>query len=166
MQLKQLLEAHGAEVVMTRHSAEVEISNRERAEIMNDAQVDCWVRLHCNFSADVAYEGSRVLMPCGIANLSILCESRRLGYCVISAFCEATEATMLAPHFMTDQTGFNWSESPVVTLELGYISNSVSDLKLCRTSYQAVCAEGIFNGLTAYFKGVDPYENAVEEGED
>ncbi len=73
---------------------------------------------------------------------------------------------MLAPHFMTDQTGFNWSESPVVTLELGYISNSVSDLKLCRASYQAACAQGIFNGLTAYFKGLDPYETAIDEGQD
>lgn len=161
LMLRQMLEEHGATVIMSREEADVELSNMERAEIMNDAHVDCWVRLHCNFSTDGELTGSRVLVPVGVANLSIVCESRRLGYCVISAFCDETGSEMLAPHFMTDQTGFNWSESPVITLELGYLSNSVSDLKLCRASYQAECALGIYNGITAYYAGLDPYENAV-----
>lgn len=160
--LKELLESRGATVIMSRENADVELSNMERAEIMNGAGVDCWVRLHCNYSTDHSLEGSRVLMPTGIANLSIACESRRLGYCVISAFCEATGAPMLAPHFMTDQTGFNWSTRPVITLELGYISNSASDLKLCRASYQEVCAEGVFNGIRAFFSGFDPCESIID----
>lgn len=156
--LRDKLEAHGATVVMTRTDPDVTLSNMERAEIMNDAQVDCWLRIHCNYSRDASLKGARVLMPAGIANLSIASASRRLGYCVIEAFCEETGSEMLAPHFMTDQTGFNWSESPVVTLELGYLSNSMSDLKLCRSSYQKECAEGIFRGIAAYFGGLDPYE--------
>ena len=164
--LMELLEGRGATVIMSRLDADVEISNMERAEIMNDAGVDCWVRIHCNYSKNTALEGSRVLMPAGIANLSIACESRRLGYCIIDAFCEATGADMLAPHFMTDQTGFNWSESPVITLELGYLSNSVSDLRLCRASYQMECAEGLYNGITAYFNGFDPYESFIEAEQD
>ena len=159
--LQQLLEEHGATVIMSREEANVELSNMERAEIMNEANVDCWVRIHCNYSSDKELSGSRVLVPIGVANLSIICESRRLGYCIISAFCDETGSAMLAPHYLTDQTGFNWSDSPVVTLELGYISNSVTDLKLCRASYQAECAQGIFNGIVAYYNGFDPYESSI-----
>jgi len=164
--LELLLEERGAVVIMSRQDSEVEISNMERAVIMNEAEVNCWVRIHCNYSKDSAFEGARVLMPMGIANCSIAYESRRLGYCIINAYCERTGSRMLAPHFMTDQTGFNWSESPVVTLELGYLSNSASDLKLCRASYQKDCAEGMFNGLLDYFKGIDPYESSIAEQQD
>ncbi len=157
--LASLLEERGATVVLTRTDSDVDLSNMERAELMNEAGVDIWVRIHCNFSTEDDTAGARVLIPAGVANVSIAYNSARLGYCIINEFCEATGAVMLAPHFMTDQTGFNWSRYPVVTLEMGYLSNSVSDLKLCSEAYQMTCAEGIFHGIISYFEDLDPIDH-------
>ena len=156
IQLKALLEDAGATVVMSRTQSDVHISNMERAEIMNEADVDIWIRIHCNSSTDSCTQGARVLLPAGISNSSKLPESRRLGYCIINRFCESTGACMLAPHAMTDQTGFNWSDTPVVAIEMGYLSNTVSDLLLSRASYQEACSMGLFQGIIDYFGGVDP----------
>ncbi len=163
MCLKAMLEDAGATVVMTRTDSDVSISNMERAELMNDAEVDFWVRIHCNSCADSSTYGARVLIPAGVANASKLCDSRRLGYCLINAFCAETGAPMLASHSLTDQTGFNWSDAPVVTIEMGYLSNAISDLKLSRTSYQDNCVRGLYLGIIDFVNGVDiPAINAPD----
>lgn len=150
-QLQQLLEAAGAKVVLTRSEHAVNLSNRERALLMNDAQVDVWVRLHCDAAASPQMSGARALVPSRSANSSIYKESLALSKTLLAAFCEATQAkkrTIVARH---DQTGFNWSASPVVAVEMGYLSNVNDDTKLNRSSYQALCAQGLFQGLEAYF---------------
>lgn len=161
--LEALLSSRGATVVMTRTESNVDLSNAERAALMNEAGVDCWIRIHCSHSSEPDVEGARVLIPAGIANVSISYSSSLLGSCIIEAFCDATGENKLAPHYMTDQAGFNWSTAPVIALEMGYLSNSVSDLKLCRASYQERCAEGIFNGLLLYFNGFDLNEGSNEQ---
>jgi|GEM_PF-3206645 len=46
LKLRNKLEALGATVIMTRDTHDVDISNSERACMMNDAVVDCWLRIH------------------------------------------------------------------------------------------------------------------------
>ena len=50
LKLRDRLEAEGARVVMTRTTHDVNISNVERAQMMNAAGVDIWLRIHCNGS--------------------------------------------------------------------------------------------------------------------
>ncbi len=154
-ELRRCLELLGATVVMSRTENGVSVSNLERAQIMNEADVDFWLRIHCNSCDDESVCGARVLTPCGLVGSDVAAESRRLGFCVISAFCERTDMPMLITHSLTDQTGFNWSCSPVIAIEMGYLSNAVSDLRLSRTSYQNECALGILYGIADYANGVD-----------
>ena len=48
LQLRDALEALGCEVYMTRQTNDVDISNRERALMMNELGVDLVLRIHCN----------------------------------------------------------------------------------------------------------------------
>jgi N-acetylmuramoyl-L-alanine amidase len=50
-----------------------------------------------------------------------------------------------------DLSGFNWSEIPVVLIEVGFLSNNKNDKLLNSKSYQDKLSGGIFNGLVEYF---------------
>ena len=150
--LKDLLEAEGATVVMTRETSDVSISNMERARMMNDADVDIWLRLHCDSASSAAQSGASVLIPSRSYSAAIYRESLRLGKHIYETFGKATSAPMLSLTALMDQSGFNWSEKPVVAIEMGLLSNPQEDLRLNRDSYQASCAVGIFNGVVAYFE--------------
>lgn len=150
LKLKQMLELHGANVVITRTTNDVSISNVERAALMNDSTVDFWIRVHCDYSSDSHLNGARVLIPHSVFNSAISTDSAKLGECIIQNFCETTQSDMLAPRRLSNQAGFNWSDSPVIVLEMGYLSHSPSDLKLNRASYQELCASGIFKGIMEY----------------
>lgn len=153
LKLMSLLQKAGATVVMTRTKNDVSISNRERAEMMNDAGADFWIRIHCNSSTSKLTEGALVIAPS--RQMAIGAQSEALGKAVLDEFCAATGAAKRSVLYSAGQTGFNWSESPVVTVEMGYLSNPREDTRLCRASYQDACAAGIYNGIIKYLNGED-----------
>ena len=63
LKLKALLEADGATVVLTRTANDVNLSNRDRAQIMNENEVDLAIRLHCNGTDDTSIRGAFMLVP-------------------------------------------------------------------------------------------------------
>ena len=151
--LVALLQDAGATVVMTRTKNDVSVSNKERAEMMNDARVDFWIRIHCNSSTSKLTEGALVIAPS--KQMTIGAQSEALGKALLDEFCAATGAINRSVIYSASQTGFNWSDSPVVTIEMGYLSNPQEDTKLCRASYQDACAAGIYNGIIKYMNGRD-----------
>lgn len=50
-----------------------------------------------------------------------------------------------------DLSGINWCKTPVCLLEMGFISNGDEDRKLNNSDFQQRIAEGIANGIDAYF---------------
>lgn len=153
VKLMALLQDAGATVVMTRTKNDVSVSNKERAEMMNDAKVDFWIRIHCNSSTSKLTEGALVIAPS--KQMAIGAQSDALGKALLDEFCAATGAINRSVIYSASQTGFNWSDSPVVTIEMGYLSNPQEDTKLCRASYQDACAAGIYNGIIEYMNGRD-----------
>lgn len=151
--LSELLQAIGADVVMTRSTNDVKLSNIERAQLMNDAEVNFWIRIHCNRSNYQSVSGALIIAP-GL-DMSIHDSSAELGKQVLAGFCAATGAKCRGVSYTSTQTGFNWSNSPVVTIEMGYLSNPGEDVRLGRESYQNSCAEGIFSGIAAYCAAVE-----------
>lgn len=153
LMLTGLLEKLGAKVVNCRTSEDVSISNISRASLMNSSEVDFWIRLHCDSCSDPSVFGARILLPNAIHNFNIASRSAFLGECVINSYCSAVNTVRLLPRSLTGETGFNWSAVPVVTLELGYLSNAASDLALSSAEYQQKCAEGILFGIAEYYFG-------------
>lgn len=148
LKLAELLKAAGATVVMTRNTNDVNISNMERAVMMNEAGADFWIRVHCNSSYYQRTNGALIIAPG--TDMKIHDDSVALAKQVLTGFCAATGAACMGVSYTSTQTGFNWSNSPVVTIEMGYLSNPQEDVLLCRDYYQNSCAQGIFSGIAAY----------------
>lgn len=164
--LRALLEHEGVVVVMTRTSDDVNISNYERAIMMNDAQVDLWIRLHCDNAISSRTSGASMLVPSRSNNPLIYKQSLALGKNVLNEFCLSTGAQTLSVRALMNQTGFNWSEVPVVAIEMGYLSNAQDDVNLNSDTYQNCCASGIFNGIVSYFMEESEPDNDVVESAD
>lgn len=154
LKLQKALSDAGATVVMARSSQTDSLSNAERAELMNQNNVELWIRLHCDASSDASLSGACALIPSAELTPAIHPQSAVLASAVLSGFCAATGAKDLGICALDNQTGFNWSNSPVVTLEMGYLSNPFDDVRLNRDAYQNTCVKGIVGGLEAYFSGI------------
>ena len=148
MKLRDLLEAEGATVIITRTSHDVNLSNIERANIMNSAHCDVALQLHCNGSSNP-----------NVMGLSFFVKPRGEGYAVSKLIAEAMQGPVLAVtgakdaglHVSQDYPSLNWSTVPSVLIEMGYMSNPVEDRLLATDDYQALLAEAIVEGLVAYF---------------
>ncbi len=151
LKLRDLLEEQGATVVMTRETNDVNISNSERAQMMNNAGADLVLRLHCDGEDDTSLHGAFMLVPSGGYTEGIQAASRAAGETILNAFLEETGANSRGIMERSDQTGFNWSTVPVCNIEMGHMSNAAEDEKLVSDDYQALCAQGLCNGMVNYF---------------
>lgn len=153
MKLKTLLEEAGATVVMTRTTNDVDISNKERAELFNEHQVDLALRLHCNGSDDESIRGAFMLIP-SEHRTEHYETNDRAARIILSHYLEETGLPMRYRDGITvrsNQTGFNWCTQPIVCIELGHMSNEEEDLLLTNTTFQGKMAVGLFEGILAFF---------------
>ncbi|MDD5018577.1 MAG: N-acetylmuramoyl-L-alanine amidase [Eubacteriales bacterium] len=155
LKLKSALEALGAEVVMTRTAHDVDISNAERAEMMNESGVDCWLRIHANGSNDQSVHGMFILVPAeGSLDTDddiVARKSVALAEALLDSTLEATGAKDLGITPRSDQTGFCWSQVPVCNIEMGHMTNEQEDYLLVSESYQEKIVQGLVQGFVAYF---------------
>ncbi|HBU12222.1 MAG TPA: N-acetylmuramoyl-L-alanine amidase [Clostridiales bacterium] len=150
--LRRLLEEQGADVLMTRESADVDIPNSERAQMMNEAGADLVLRIHCNGTDNRSTKGAFILVPSGGYTEEIQEESTAAAKAILAAFIEATGANDRGVSERSDQTGFNWSTVPVCNIEMGHMSNPEEDELLVSDAYQEKCARGLFEGILRYFE--------------
>ena len=143
----------GYDVVMTRNDNETAISNAERATLANEAGADISVRIHANGSEDSSVNGALVLI--GSQNNSyvgnLYDESYLLGETLLNSYCEITGMKNLGIQTNDTMTGINWSEIPVVILEMGFMSNQQDDLNMADETYRQKMVEGIVKGINKYY---------------
>jgi N-acetylmuramoyl-L-alanine amidase len=157
LKLKAKLEALGAKVVMTRETNDVDISNIARAQIMNKAGVDCWLRIHANGNADTSVNGMFMLVPAkgclDTSDSGVYGASVSLGKTLLRDAAASSGAKGLGLEPRSDQTGFNWSALPVCNIEMGYMTNKTEDYALTSGAYQDKIASGLAQGFVDYFGG-------------
>lgn len=142
------LEKRGATVVMTRETHEAAVSNIERAQIANAAGADLCIRIHADGAEGSSAHGISTLIPAGslLGSPEIAEPSREAAACIQEALVEATGAQDRGLVERSDLTGFNWSEVPVVLVEMGFLSNPEEDKKLSTEKYRKRVADGIADG--------------------
>ena len=135
--LKELLIEKGYNVIMTRESHDVNISNAERAEIANKEKADMTIRIHCDSLKDSSKTGATILVPSSKNNNTkdIYEESNKFAN-ILKDNLKAQGIKVNGIFERNDITGFNWSTVPVIILEMGFMSNYCEDKMLCDTNYQ------------------------------
>lgn len=147
LQLREALEAEGCEVYMTRESADVDISNQERAIMMNELGVDLVLRIHCNGSTNSSANGIGLYVRKTGTNAE---ECLRAAEALMPTMLEATGAREDGIFRRDTYTGLNWSEVPSILVEMGFMTNREEDLKLNDPEYQEKLVQGMVEGICAY----------------
>lgn len=153
LKLKAELITRGYKVVMIRETNDVDISNRERAEMANCSGAEIFLRIHADSSTDSSMSGASVLYPSPsnpyVAYLSA--DSRALAQAVGTDMCEAAAARFRGIVVNDTMSGINWCTTPVAIIEMGFMSNPEEDRKLSSNDYQNRLVEGMADGVDAYF---------------
>ena len=144
LQLRQALEDLGCTVYMTRETNDVNISNQERAIMMNGYGVDLVLRIHCNGAENSSANGIGLYVN---ATGDIAEDSYAAAEAILPAMAEATGARSDGIFRRDTYTGLNWSTVPCILVEMGYMSNPQEDVKLNDPDYQQKLVRGMVNGI-------------------
>lgn len=152
--IKDELVRRGIEVAMTRESHEVDISNKQRADMANEAGAALAVRIHADGDSSPKTKGFSVLYPSAslAAVKPIAAESHEAAGFILNHLKAATDTTGRGLSARSDLSGFNWSKVPVVLVELGFMTNPEEDELMSEAEYQKKLARGIADGIEQFLK--------------
>jgi N-acetylmuramoyl-L-alanine amidase len=153
--VKDELRRRGYTVVLTRESNDVNISNKERAEIANDAGADIFVGIQADSYSDDTVYGVYSEIPSG-TNIYVgqyAKSSEELAKAIQDAVVAATGAKSRSPQYRDSLAVINWSKMPVCVMQLGYMSNPDEAKNLASEEYQTKIVTAICDGIDAYFAG-------------
>ena len=148
LKLKNLLEANGVNVIMTKDDINLAPGNIERAEVGNNNNADLAIRIHCDSADSSSARGASMLVPASIGyaeNISGI--SRNYGEIILNNLISTVGMSNRGVIERDDLTGFNWSKVPVVLVEMGFLSNPEEESLLIDDSYQDKLAQGLCNGI-------------------
>ena len=152
--LKEELLARGYEVIMTRETHDINISNVERAIIANEAKADAFIRVHADSSDNSSAKG--VLTICQTKknpyNSEWYEESKKLSQLVLDEVVENTGAKKRYVWETDTMTGINWTTVPTTILEMGFMSNPEEDKLMATEEYRKKIAVGVANAIDRYLK--------------
>jgi N-acetylmuramoyl-L-alanine amidase len=156
--LGQLLESKGVKVIYTRKTNNVNISNRERAEVANQNNADLLIRIHADGATNKNVHGLSVLTPAENSpyTKAIFDDSLKASEFIIDETKKNESVKVNGISYRGDMSGFNWSQVPCTLVELGFMTNPTEDKNLSDPVY-------LKNLLTNLADGVMQYARYKEE---
>lgn len=147
--IKEKLVYLGADVLMIRETHDVDISNKERAEMSNDFGADITLRIHCNSADSSSAEGIDLYVRnFGDGSEEYKKQSDKdynIASEMLEYICRATNAKKRYVNKSDVYTGINWCKNTCIIIECGFMSNEKEDKLLNSSDYQDKIAEGIKN---------------------
>lgn len=152
LKLRDSLASHGIQVLMTRTTQDVNISNIERAQLANEAGADLFVRIHADGSDNSAINGIHTLYPASIKGWTddIAAASKQAAELIQKELIAATGARDRGLDARRDMTGFNWSDVPTVLPEIGFMTNPDEDRLLANEAYQNKIVQGLTRAILSF----------------
>ncbi len=144
----------GYEVVMIRETNDVDLSNKERAEIANESSADVFIRIHADGSENSDVNGVSTLYPSKNNPYipQLYKDSYSLAQLIVDSICVNTDAKNRGAIAHDDMSGINWSTIPVTIIEMGYMTNKTEDKLMQTDEYQDKIVLGICDGIDKYFE--------------
>jgi N-acetylmuramoyl-L-alanine amidase len=151
--LKTLLEADGARVILT-HAGQTSLSLAERAGVANNISADIFVSIHANFSDrnNISGHSTYFYAPSGDTVLGSQRFSRqKLATLVQREMVSAggrNDLGVLQERFAV----LRETTVPSILVETAFLSDRTEESLLASDAYRQKLAEGIYNGIKAYFQ--------------
>ncbi len=146
----------GAEVVMTRWSEEVSVTNMERANYANDQNADYFLRIHLNNSSKGTNNAVYVYGPSNSPYAKAVMpieQYRDTAQTILDALKAATGVEGGVVRMSDQFVGNNWAKMPAFLLECGFLSTPANDWILTTDDYQEKIARGVTDGLVNVVEG-------------
>ncbi|MCK4778169.1 MAG: N-acetylmuramoyl-L-alanine amidase [Actinomycetia bacterium] len=157
LKVEKKLLLKGYDVVMTRRTNEVNISNIERALIANEVGADLFLRIHADGSNNPSVKGVSTFYPANNEHTSLIyLKSKKAAELIQEAVSSGTGQIDRGIFPRSDITGFNWSNVPAVLLEMGFLSNPGEDGLLNDEIFQEKMAEKICEGVERFVNSLNP----------
>jgi N-acetylmuramoyl-L-alanine amidase len=152
LKLRDALKSYGLDVVMTRETQNVNISNAQRAQAANAAGADLFVRIHADGSTNSTVNGVLMLYPATIKGWTddIASESARGANIALQEMVKATGAKNRGLSARSDLAGFNWSDVPTFLPEIGLMTNPTEDGLLATDAYQDKIVAGLTKAILCF----------------
>jgi N-acetylmuramoyl-L-alanine amidase len=153
LRLRPLLERAGVRVVMTRTKNDgVSMGNIARARIANRAGAGLFLRIHADGSTDPSSRGTHALYPALRRGWTddVYAFSKRAAFTVQANLVRALGFPDRGIRERSDFTGFNWSNVPVILVEMGFMTNRTDDRLLATAAYQQRAAVGLCRGTLRF----------------
>ncbi len=152
LKLKKALAEKGARIIMVRDTHVCNMTNVERAKFWNASGADLTIRIHANGSESKKASGVLMMVPGDkyIKDKDMLEKSAKAGKFIMEEVLKSTKSKSGGTVKSTDLTGFNWSEIPVMLLEMGFMTNPQEDKLLNTAAYQNKIVSGIVTGVERY----------------
>lgn len=153
LMLAEELRNRGYKVVLTRTDNDTAISNAERAALANESGADFLLRLHANGSEDPGSTGALAIAP-GPDNAyvgELSGQSMELAGNILDSYCSATGMQNQGVNANNTMTGINWSQIPVMILEMGYMTNESDDRNMADSEFRGRMVKGIADGVDVYY---------------
>lgn len=150
---KRILQERGYQVVMTRESNDVNLSNAERADLANKSGASVLVQIHGNSLDNSKIRGTLAMCQTGKNpyNGELHDKSYSLSRKITDGVCAATGFKNRGVQETDTMSGINWSTIPVSIVEVGFMSNPEEDSLMAQDEWQEKIAAGIADGIDAYF---------------
>lgn len=153
--LRDELRKRGFQVAMTRETHDVDLSNKQRAEMSNEAGAALTVRIHADGDGSASTRGFSVLYPSpSVAAVGpIAAESKEAATLLLAGLQEATGQKGRGLSAREDLSGFNWSRMPVILAEIGFMTNPEEDKRMSEADYQQQLVRGMADGIEQFLAG-------------
>jgi N-acetylmuramoyl-L-alanine amidase len=145
LKVKELLEFHGAEVILTR-SGDEHVGLDERTALANESNTDLFVSIHCNF-----YEKDSAISGLECYYYTDASSGKRYAEDIFQEISDLGNIDVRAVKSENYYVLRNTS-APAVLVELGYLSNETDRKNLISERYQDTLAADLAQGILGSLK--------------
>src|SRR5262245_28968694 len=139
LRLRTLLRHAGVRVVMTRTTTSgPSMGNVARADIANRNHAALFLRIHADGAPSHSAAGTHTLYPALHAGWTddVYAASKRAARIVQRELVRSLDVPDRGLQERSDYTGFNWSDVPVILVEMGFMTNPAEDRLLATDAYR------------------------------